>query len=180
MGKVKWSIGADEPEDLESYDVYDGDLPPKGVYNCKLTRLKLKTNRNGDDMINGLLLIEEEGGKKKYNGYGIWFNQNVTEQGAPYVKQFLRALGLTWKDFIGKTVTDDEDPPNITKIGTLKMSTEPEVRVLAKRGSYNGEDKLDVQTWLVPRDEDDDADDADDADGGDDDTADDSGDEPPF
>lgn len=167
MGKVKWGIGAEEPEDLQQFDVYDGELPPKGVYNCRVKFLRLTTNKNDDDMIKGLLVIDETGNKKQYNGYGIWFNQNVTEQGAPYLLRFLKALGLTWKDFINRTVVDDADPPNITKIGDLKFDKEPAVRVLAKRGSYQGNDKLDVTSFLAPRDEsdedeDDDGDDVED------------------
>lgn len=171
MGKVKWAIDTDEPEDLQQFDVYDGDLPPRGVYRCvvKAGTFKVKTNKNGDDMLNGLLVIEEtKGDKKKYNGCPIWFNQNVTDQGAPFIKQMLKAFGLSWKDFVSKTVTDDDqDPPVIMKIGDVKFGDkEPEVRILAKRGSYNGEAKLEVASWLPPRDDDDDDDDPDDGDNG--------------
>lgn len=188
MGKVKWGIGTEEPEDLQGFDVYDGPEPPKGVYKVRLKFLKLKTNKNGDDMLNGLLEINEERkDKKKYNGYGIWFNQNVTEQGAPYVKQFLTALGVSWKDFISSTITDDDtDPPTIKRLGKLKLvtadgeSTQPECRVLTKRGSYQGDERLEVSRFLPPKDEDEDEEDADDADSSDDSDDDEEDGEEPF
>lgn len=169
MGKVKWSIDSEEPEELEGFEVYDGPEPPKGVYNCTIKFLRLKENRNGDDMLNGLLVINEDRAeKKRYNGYSFWFNQNVTEQGKPYVLAFLKSLGISWKDFINKTVVDeDTDPPTITKIGTVKFDGSTEVRVLTKMqtGEFSG---LTPSQWLPPLDEDpDDDDDDDDDDDGD-------------
>lgn len=168
MGKVKWSIDADEPEDLEGYDVYDGPDLPKGVYRFQLKFLRLKENRNGDPMLNGLLVVNDDrADKKRYNGAPVWFNQNVTEQGKPYVKQFLNSIGVSWKDFMSKTVMDeDTDPPTITKMGVTKLDGSTLLRALIKiqSGEYSGPQ---VANFLPPRDEDDD--DTGDSDDGDDD-----------
>lgn len=184
MPKARWAISQEEPEDLESYDVYDGEKPPAGVYAVKLTRLSVKANKNGDPMLNGLLIVSEPKGaaKAKYNGYTIWFNQNVTEQGGPYVKQFLAALGLTWAEFRNKCVLEgdmpqakDEPATRVMKIGSVKFNdgNEPALRVATKEGNYNGP-KLDVSQFLKPRgvtDAEEDAAEEDDADNADADDA---------
>jgi len=157
MPKVKWGIDTSEPEELEQFDVYDGPMPPADVYSGNLRRLVLKENKNGDDMLNGLFVIREPKGsvKAKYNGAAIWFNQNITEQGKPYVLQFLKAFGLTWKDFMTKTVTDtDERPAKVMKIGTVKFNdgSEPACRLQSKIGKDQDDNKrLDVRSWLPPK-----------------------------
>lgn len=162
MPKARWDVSSEEPEELESYDVYDGDKPPAGVYAVKLTRLSVKANKNNDPMLNGLLLVDEpaKSNKGKFNGYPIWFNQNVTDQGAPYVVQFLKALGLTWAEFRTKTITEGDIPEakgepatRIMKIGAVKFNdgNEPTLRVSTKDDSYNGADKLAVSQFLAPR-----------------------------
>lgn len=152
--KVKWSVGSDEPEAVSGeFNDYDGPVPPKGIYQHNLKKLWLTENKNGDQMIKGLAEIEETGEKKKYNGYATWFNQNVTEQGLPYLKTFLDALGVSWDDFYNKTVTaDDEDNVGspIVKIGRVKIGDNP-LRINCKRGSYKGEDKLEVARFLEPK-----------------------------
>lgn len=185
MPKAKWAVSSDEPEDLEPFEVYDGPKPPAGVYNVTLTRLGVKANKNDEQMLNGLLIVKEPkaSAKSQYNGYGIWFNQNVTEQGSPYVKQFLTALGLTWTEFKTKTVLEGDMPETksdpstrVMKIGRVKFNDgeEPALRVATKEDSYNGAPKLSVTQFMEERGrtdgEEDADDDADDADDGDEDT----------
>jgi len=172
MPKARWAVPSEEPEDVESYDVYDGEKPPAGVYAVRLTRLTVKANKNDDPMLNGLLVVAEPKGsaKARYNGYPIWFNQNVTEQGAPYVKQFLAALGITWAEFRTKTVTEGDMPERkgepatrIMKIGSVKFNdgNEPALRVATKEDSYNSAPKLSVVQFMKPRDQANEGDDAD-------------------
>lgn len=164
MPKVKWSLDTDEPDELEVGGFYDGEVPPQGVYQVVLKRLSLKENRNGDDMFSGLLEIREPKGspKAKYNGYGFWFNQNVTKQGAPFLKNFLvHGLGVTWKDFLTKTVTEDDDrPTKVVKIGKVTIEdNEIEMRVSARRGKdRDSNPQLENPRFLPPRDEDEDED----------------------
>jgi hypothetical protein len=171
MPKVKWGIDNAEPEELEGFDVYDGPNPPRGVYVGVITRLQVKENSNGDDMLNGLFIIKTtDPDKKKYNGCAIWFNQNITEQGKPYVLQFLQSVGLTWSDFVSRTVTDTaERPAKITKIGRVKFNDGEEVECRAlvrpKRSTpgYPGGDP-DIGSWLKPKDAEDSWDDDEDGD----------------
>ena len=169
MPKVKWGIDASEPEELEQFGVYEGPDVRPGVYHGVLKRLTLKENSNGDDMLNGLFEIRESGkenDKDKYNGAGIWFNQNITDQGKPYVLAFLKAFGLTWKDFTTNTVTESADRPTpVTKIGRVKFNdgNEPKVRVSIKMSKATPEypSKPDIGQWLPPKDGDAEWDDSD-------------------
>jgi len=144
MKKIKFNVGADAAEatsDSESF--YDGPTPPKGVYRTRLKFLKLKTNKNNDPMLNGIMEIEEPKGsdKAKYNGYGIWFNINVTRQGAPYVNNFLDTLGFNKKAFWatgGVTVDENEDPPTVTKIGAKTVGEGHLARLRTKFKAASG------------------------------------------
>jgi len=165
MPKATWGNIEGNPfeDDLEDYDVYDGEQPPKGVYRCTLKFLRLKENSNGDPMLNGLLVINEPKGSKKsqFNGYDFWFNQNVTKQGAPYVNNFLAALvpedkvAALRKAFWGqKVMLDKNEPPNVVSIGTLKLLDKtPLVSVNTKNKLYNGETSLDVSKFMRPKDD---------------------------
>lgn len=173
MPKVKWGIDVDEPEELDTFDVYDGPEPRPGVYHGVLKRLTLKENRNGDDMMNGLFVVQEsnnDSDKQKFNGWGVWFNQNITDQGKPYLLLFLKSLGLTWRDFVSSTVTESaERPTNIIKIGRVKFNdgNEPKLRVQVKMGKASGDGqypaRLEIGQFLPPKDADAEWDSADDA-----------------
>lgn len=129
---------------------YTGETPPKGNYHGNLKLLAIKKNKNDDDMLNYLLEIQEEGDKAKFNGYGIWGNLNVTEQGAAWLNNFLDALGPKAKaDFYAGNVTvDGANPPNILKIGSLKPIGVP-MFASCKIETYNGEGNLRVGTFLI-------------------------------
>jgi hypothetical protein len=147
---------AEPGEASGGFTAYDGPIPPAGVYNGVVKFIKVKTNRNGDPMLNGVIEIDEsDGSKKKYNGYGIWFNQNVTEQGAPYLNAFLVALGCTYKEFVGgKVSTDNDDPPKILRIGRLNLTGDNKIVVATKRSTYNGTERLEVSRYMPAKDED--------------------------
>jgi hypothetical protein len=165
MPKVKsWGLSDDsEPDDLETYEPYDGEDPKKGVYIFRLTNFRIKANKNDDPMLNGMLVIQDgRPGKKQYNGFPIWFNQNITDQGKPYVKQILKALGLSWSDLVNKTViegdmpkSNDDDPAPIVKIGNVKFSGN-DVIVRASLGyRKDNTEELEVKSFLEPKDGDD-------------------------
>lgn len=180
----KWKAGeiADisEPEAPEGFSSYDGPpLPFTGVFPFKLKLLRMKQNRNGDDMLNGLLEVyapKKSDPKHKWHGAAVWFNLNQTEQGAPYTKAFLEGMGVKWADFVRKTLLDDSDPPNVTRLGNLKLNGEQTVKC-ALKGSKTSDKypdkKAEVANWIPWKaSEDPDADDPDlddDDDGADDD-----------
>lgn len=163
MPRAKWSIGADEPDDLEPFAVYDGPDVPAGVYKVKLKRMTLVENSSGDEMLKVLVEIDEDGDKKKYNGFGLWGNQNITEVGARFLKAMLKSFGWTWQEFMAKTVLEhaSDRPTSVLQIGRIKIESEPEARVQVKIGSYNGEPQRQIGQWLPPKDDDDEPYDAD-------------------
>lgn len=159
MPKLNISVGSQAAEvEPGGGSSYDGPLPPKGIYRCVIKGLKMKTNKNKDYMISGPAEIDEPASspKAKYNGYTIWFQLNVTKQGAGYVNNFLDALGFSRKAFWdSNVVVDDEAPPNITKIGTKRVTPNMVVKINAKvepaKGGY--EEKLAVNgSGFLPAD----------------------------
>lgn len=175
MPKVKWGIDPDEPEDLEQFDVYDGPPLPTGVYQGNITRLTVKKNKNDDDMFNGLFVVDEspEDGKDKFNGATLWFNQNITQQGSVYIKQWLKAMGLSWADFRDRTVLEDskDRPTKVLKIGSQKFNDGVDVPVRVQVGMSKStpeypEKKPEIKSFLLPRDAEDEWDADADADAG--------------
>lgn len=180
MGQIKFDIGAssDEASKMEGAGGarYDGPMPPKDTYRVIIKRLAMKTNKNKDPMINGVAEINEPEGsnKAKFNGYGIWFNQNVTKQGAGYVNQFLDAISggdeAIRKGFWtkGVSVEDQQNLKNaITKIaGKLRVNSDGmPAKLSAKNGEdQNGNPRLEVGAWLLPVNQDESDDDGDDED----------------
>jgi len=143
MPKVKWDLSED-PEEIEG-SFYDGDVPPKGIYVVKLKRLGIKTNKNDDDMFNGLVEIADPRKKKsKYNGYAFWFNRNVTKEGERFLRNFIeKGLGVPWKKFRANgAVTEDGDrPTQVVSIGGIKIAKEPlMVMACKRRKSQDGEE----------------------------------------
>lgn len=154
MPKMLWGIGEEEPDDLAGF--YEGDLPPAGVYDVALKRMSVKLNSNNDRMLSILVEIRsEDPAKKEFNGAGVWTNQNITDVGAKFLKAFLKAFGWTWQDFMTKTITESKDLPTaVVGIGRVKIDSEPMGRVQFKRGSYQGNPKLEVAQWLAPKEDD--------------------------
>lgn len=175
MPRVKWGIDTDEPEELETYDVYDGPDLKSGVYQGNILRLTITKNKNDDDMLKGMWQCDDPA-KPQYKGAVLWFQQNVTDQGKPYVLQFLQSVGLTWDDFIKRTVIEDADyskadPSKITKIGRVKFNDGAEVPCRVSVGPSKStpeypERKPEIKNFLKPK-EDEDWDDGDGDDDGD-------------
>lgn len=129
---------------------YDGDKPPSGVYEFEVKYMRLKTNKNNDDMlVVGAEIAESKGDKAQYNGYMTWTNLNVTDDSAGYINQLLDSLGINRKMFWppnGPDV-DNQDPPNVTKIGT-KRPVGMKLRGSTKDDTYNGTTKLVISRFL--------------------------------
>jgi len=165
MPKVtQWGLSDDsEPDDLAAFEPYDGEDPPKGVYIWRLTNFRVKANKNDDLMLNGLLILQDDRPRKKeYNGFPLWFNQNITDQGKPYVKQFLNAVGLSWNDLLNKTIVEgkmpksnEDDPVAITKIGNLRFDADDVLVRATCRVRKDGSEDMEVGSFLEWKDPDD-------------------------
>ncbi len=173
--KVKWAIDGSEPDDLPDFQSNDdivrknkGKLPPKGRTRVLVKKVTSKENKNGDQMLTVTCEIAEKGSKKEeaFNGYTMWERLNITEQGKPYVKRFLTAIGVTWKDFVNKTVADASvEPMVINKIGSVKLDRPVEAYVSVRYGTNQAdEEEAEVGRFLAPVDEDEEEPDDDDAD----------------
>jgi hypothetical protein len=159
MPKVAW--GGDFGRDVETaeggdFEPYDGPTPKKGVYITRMKLLRLKINSNDDHMLNGLFVIDEpkSSPKSKYNGCPMWWNGNITEQGAGYINKFLDVLGLDRKAFWSGKVLHDGDGDgvktlgNVTKVGQKAIKLGQLVKVSGTPNTYNEETNLQVGGFL--------------------------------
>lgn len=179
---VKWALGAEEPEDLQDFLSNDdivkknkkrGEVmwPAKGPHTFKVKRIAMKDNRNGDPRISVMLIMDnpKKSDAASWNGYLIWDGFNVTEQGAPFLKRFLKALGVEWSDFIKRTKAQvDGDKQVITQIGKVKFggTKDPTVTLTIRvkpADDYNDDEHMEVARYLPVDDEpDEDVEDVDD------------------
>lgn len=186
--KVKWALGGSEPDDLAEFKDNDQIIkehttgkgksaevnwPPRGSQvRCLVRQIKVKSNKNGDDMLSVMLVIDDP--KKSelasWNNYAMFTNFNVTEQSAPYIKKFMKAMGASWGDFKERSTQDDQDPPHILQIGKVKIEggSKPAhvmTRIKVKPGDeyHDGQEFLDPAGYVIPEGSEDAADDGDDA-----------------
>ena len=139
---------------------WTGPPPPNGVYRTKLKKLFIKPNNSGVQMLCGLAEIIDKD-HPKARGYGIWFQQNIDEKGAPYVNQVLDAIGGggdAGEDLIntfwakGPTAVANEKYKgrfDIKRIGTFKVEGEDiEIMISGKvRKSTTYGDKLEARAY---------------------------------
>lgn len=171
MGKikaVKWSVSSDEPEDLQEFldnsEIVKKNkgLPPKGVYTFDVRYMSVKPNKNGDDRVGVMLVMNEpkKGDGVPWNGYTMNDGFNITDQGKPWLKRFLKGLGLEWADFRDRSkVEEDGEKRQLVQIGKVKFGTQakkhPQVRALVKHApadDYNDEEYL-APVRYIPSDD---------------------------
>lgn len=163
MPNIKLAAGAKAADAKAAKVGYTGSRPPKGVYKVLVKRLTCTVNKNGDFMLNCVAEIAEPKGspKSKYNGYGIWWNGNLTEESAGYVNQFLDSITGGKKEvrkalWEGKMRTFDTPKKGhkaqVMAIGPFKVRQEGILAVVNTRlgKPYNGEQNLQVADWLLP------------------------------
>jgi hypothetical protein len=181
---------------------YSGPAPKeKTAYSCYVQSLELKTNKNTEPMVVGLAIVDFPKSHKlaKFNGFGIWFQQNVTDQGKPFVNQMLNGLSDGTEEqsakirkafWTGGCVTKDPLPSKasstagpILRIGPLKLTDleDKKIRVIlfCKPDTDNkGNDILTVMRYIMKEVESDDEYDEEEYDETDDDEADDDESDP--
>jgi hypothetical protein len=187
---VKWSIGADEPDDLDDFLSNDDIVarntskktkevkwPPKGPHTFKVVQARIKPNKNGDDRIAVMLSLQAGKGDpaQSWNGYVIWDGFNVVDgPSLKFLKRWLKALGLEWSDFVNKSKQDDQDPPHLVQIGRVKIeggSKPATLKATVKvkdADDYNDDEHMEIASYLPldddePEDEPEDDEDEDDA-----------------
>lgn len=177
MGKtkaVKWSIGAEEPEDLQEFlsndeivdkhvnkKTQDVEWPGKGPFTFAVKQLRVKPNKNGDDRISVILSLKEPKGSDaaSWNGYTIFDGFNVVEgPSLSFLKRFLRSLGLEWEDFVKRSKQDDQDPPHLVQIGKVKFETGTDVTLKATvkvlpADDFNDDEHMEIGRYLPIADE---------------------------
>ncbi len=171
--KVKWALGGSEPEDLQEFKDNEqiikenkGELPPKGIYKFLVRMIGVKPNKNGDDRLNIMLVLDEPKKSKvsSWNGLVVWEGFNVTEQGSPFIKRWLKSMGLEWDDFISKSQEEvDGDKRRIVRIGKHKFGQDADKKVvidaLTKNkpaDDYNDSEHVEIQRF-IPKDADNDS-----------------------
>lgn len=128
MPKVKFDISAKDLEETEAggFDDYDGELlPTPGWYPLDIDWIKLDESKSGNDMLVVHMTFnnpDDDPELADYVGCPVWDRITILSSTLFKVKPFLDAIGATYKGFTEATVVDGEEPPNITKIGSLKIS----------------------------------------------------------
>lgn len=176
MGKIKWGGGIsqsaiDDVDTDQQFTPYDGPTPPAGVYRFRIKVLKTSESSNGNpQLVIGMELVPRSDipEQRRYNGYFLMDWITVLDSVAWRLRPFLDAVGVTSKEFINGTVTDEDK--NVTKIGK-KVVKGTIVAVSIKNGQdQKGNARMEVGQYIpvVDGDQDDSADDAE------------TDDEPPF
>lgn len=132
MAKMNWGgkplLDAleDESNDREGYEPYDGPQPPRGVYTFVVKYMRADESTNGHPQVRiGLELVPMKPEQKPYAGFfGTAFVTFLTDGSNAFaLRPLLRALGVTPRQFMTATITeeDDRDNKNIVKIGPKKI-----------------------------------------------------------
>ena len=163
MPNIKLKAGSKAADAKASRVGYVGSRPPKGLYRVIVKRLTCTINKSDDFMLNAVLEIKEPKGtpKSKYNGYGFWWNGNLTEEGAGYINQFLDSITGGKREvrtalWDGKLRTFDVPKKGhksqVLAIGPFKINQDGMPAVVNTRlgKPYNGEQNLAVADWLLP------------------------------
>lgn len=169
MGKVKWGGGIsqgaiDEVDTEKQFTPYDGPTPPAGVYRFNVKVLKTSTSSNNNpQLVIGLELVPRSDipEQRRYKGFFLMDYITVLDSVAWRLRPFLDAVGVTSKEFVNGTVTDEDS--NVTKIGK-KVVKGTMVAVSIKNGQdQKGNARMEVAQYIpvVDGDQDDSADDTD-------------------
>lgn len=170
MPKLNFGIAdAADVEAAQGFKPYKGKLPPNGAYEGVLKVLKVGKIGSGTDKGKHKLsptVILDDPEYPEYHGCPMFGNLNLTDQGVPYVNQFLESLTdgsekakadikrAFWKT--GPIVDDAKE--HILRIGKLQVnSPKGEIRVLVgtKIDTYNGNTSVKIQQYMLIGDDED-------------------------
>lgn len=162
MPKFNLTINGVNSEVAEGRDQWSGPLPPKGSYPAVLRLVKVKQIKGKSD--NRLQIMVTLNTKDEYDGCPVFGGVNLTDQGIPYVNQFLKALSdgsdasftKIKKAFYGGFVVD-EKKENVLKIGTLKINSpegELPIKISLGHSTWEGVTRPQISSFLPPTDND--------------------------
>lgn len=158
MPKFNLSINGVNEEAAEGREQWSGPLPPKGSYPAVLKMVKVKKIKNkNDNRLQIMVLLNTD---DEYNGCPVFGGVNLTDQGIPYVNQFLQALTdgsdaqftKIKKAFYAGFVVD-EKKENVLKIGTWKINSpegELPVRISLTHSTWEGKTNPQISSFLLP------------------------------
>lgn len=153
MPKIRWgvegsAVDAVEVEPRERYTAYDGPIPQKySILDMEVKRVTKVDFSTGSDGLKILLVCTGEGKQAKYKGLPVFDNIVVTESMDWKIRQWCDAIGAEGKDW-DNTVTDNENPPNVTKFGRVKVEGLV-VQISTKLGAnQNGEPRVEVGDYV--------------------------------
>jgi hypothetical protein len=158
MPKFNLGINGVGQEVAEARQDWDGPLPPKGVYPGILKIVRVKQIKGKTD--NRLQILVTLNTGDEYDKCPVWGGVNLTDQGIPYVNQFLAALtdgsdseiDKIEKAFYAGFVVD-EKKTEVIRIGTKKInSPEGTLPILISLGHNTWEGKVNpkILSFLLP------------------------------
>lgn len=164
MPKVNFGIAnAEDVAASQGFEPYKGELPPNGAYTADLKVLKIGKIGSGDDKGKNRLQITcviNDPEYPEYDGCPAFGNLNLTDQGVPYVNQFLESLtdgsdsakAAVKKAFWKTGPIADDAKEHILRIGKVQVnSPKGTIKVLigTKLNTYQGNTTVHVQQWMV-------------------------------
>ena len=164
MPKINFGVAdAADVAAADGYPVYKGELPPNGAYEAILKVVKVGKIGSGNDKGKNrlqIVAILDDPDHPEFNGCPVFDNKNLTEQGVPYVNQFLEALTdgsdaakkailkAFWKT--GPIVDDAKE--HILKIGRTQVNSPKgtiRVTVGTKLNTWQGNTSVKAQQWML-------------------------------
>lgn len=158
MPKFNLSINGVGDEIAEGFEDWKGPLPPKGSYPAILKLVKVKQIKGKTD--NRLQIMVTLNTGDEYDKCPVFGGVNLTDQGIPYINQFLAALSdgsdadieKIEKAFYAGFVVD-EKKENVLKIGVKKInSPEGTLPIMISLGHnvYEGQTRPKINSYLLP------------------------------
>lgn len=164
MPKINFGVAdAADIAAADGYPVYKGDLPPNGAYEGALRVVKVAKIGSGNEKGKSrlqLVVILDDPNYPEYDGCPMFGGLNLTDQGVPYVNQFLESLTdgsdkakaaiktAFWKT--GPIV--DNAKEHIVKIGRTNVnSPKGELRVIVgvKQRTWEGNTTLSINQYMI-------------------------------
>lgn len=144
------AIDEAENEERETYEPYEGPMPPKGsILRCAVKQVVRKTFESGSKGVR-LLLEVNDPAKPQYNGMAYWENIVNTPANSWKIRQWMDALGSKspGADWNKPSVEDEDGVEKVVKFGKIRLEG-AFVRVQHKTGRYQGEPKPEVGRFLI-------------------------------